>query len=129
MKELRFTAANGSVLVQWAVDHDGAVDFTVKVRVDGFQGHSRGRALPHTWRAFVEGLHALERARQGETRLASIDGGIAFRICSTDSLGHVAAVGSIKHSNSVALPAPEQCLHFELGFDPSQLASALRAVA
>jgi hypothetical protein len=104
---------------------DGYV--TIVVSSAGFKGHNDLWVSADVLQSFCLGLVALERIRHGEAVLKSISPNeLNLRIRSVDRRGHMAIEGSTGYHVHRGDSQIWHAVHFGFGFDPSQLASAVR---
>jgi hypothetical protein len=104
-----------------------AGDIQVKISVQSFGFSAQGL----TWidclslQNFVEQLRQLENKRHGSAELSSISPHeFWMKICSTDSLGHVAIFGRLSQSEQGL--RYNHLLEFGFSFDPSLLPSLVK---
>jgi hypothetical protein len=107
---------------------DGRVDrdhlLIVAVQFHGFAGQTDPWVLDEAWRAFLEDLAELERARQGAASLeATSPEELRLSFRSTDSAGHMAVEGFVGvRSGSYAA----KLTFSPMAFDPTELPRVLR---
>ena len=119
-----FSLSEGSASLKLLCEPDGDGDYlaSIEVSVEGFTGHADGHIVGSDWRAFVDALRKLEKARIGEARVESAyPGEFELRFHSIDSKGHMGVSGSLRFSRSGGEVWPHQQLRFAFEFDPSNL--------
>ncbi|NEU72449.1 hypothetical protein PI95_007640 [Hassallia byssoidea VB512170] len=104
--------------------YDTGVSFEIKVQSFGFTGQGSMYVDDLSLKSFYEQLQKLENQRQGKVELSSMPLQVWLKICSIDSLGHMALFGRISRWEVVL--RCEHILEFGFSFDPTLLPSIVK---